>query len=109
MDRSVNTYMDGIYYEIPLYLVININHIRILIATVACIDYEIWKIDVEISFGNGHMSEEVDMMQLKGFVKPKHCKSVHKFQRSIYGLKQTSKIWNIWLEDKLIEFVFSYN
>ena len=46
--------------------------------------------------------EELYMMQPKGFVDPKGSKKVRKLQRSIYGLVQASRSWNIRF-DKLIQ------
>ena len=42
------------------------------------------------------------MMQLEGFVDPKGANKVRKLQRSIYGLVQASRSWNICF-DKLIK------
>nr|GEW00697.1 hypothetical protein [Tanacetum cinerariifolium] len=50
----------------------DIRAIRILIAIAAYYDYEIWKMDVKISFLNGHLFEEVYMEQPKGFVNPEY-------------------------------------
>ncbi|GKA15609.1 retrotransposon protein, putative, ty1-copia subclass [Tanacetum coccineum] len=74
--------------------VVDIRAIRILLAIVAFYDYEIWQMDVKIAFLNGHLSENVYMVQPKGFVDLKHPNKVFKLQRSIYGLKQASRSWN---------------
>ncbi|GJZ32903.1 retrotransposon protein, putative, ty1-copia subclass, partial [Tanacetum coccineum] len=75
-------------------LVADIRAIRILLATAALYDYEIWKMDVKTAFLNGHLSEDVYMVQSKRFVDPNHPSKVCKLQRSIYGLKQASRSWN---------------
>ena len=54
--------------------------------------YEIWQMDVKHVFLN---EEELYMMQPKGFVDPKGANKVCKLQRSIYGLVQASRSWNI--------------
>ncbi|GJZ32400.1 zinc finger, CCHC-type containing protein [Tanacetum coccineum] len=54
----------------------------------------IWQMDVNIAFLNGRLNEDVYVVQLEGFVNPKHPGRVCKLQRSIYGLKQASRIWN---------------
>ncbi|GJW74595.1 retrotransposon protein, putative, ty1-copia subclass, partial [Tanacetum coccineum] len=46
--------------------------IRILLAMAAFYDYEIWQMDVKTAFLNGHLSEDVYMVQPEGFVDPKH-------------------------------------
>nr|GEZ64906.1 reverse transcriptase [Tanacetum cinerariifolium] len=57
-------------------------------------DYEIRHMDVKTTFLNGHLSENVYMVQPEGFVDPKHPNRVCKLQRSIYGLKQASRSQN---------------
>ncbi|GJT57450.1 retrotransposon protein, putative, ty1-copia subclass [Tanacetum coccineum] len=52
--------------------VADIRVIRILVAIAAFYDYEIWQMDVKTAFLNVHLSEDVYMVQPKGFVDPKH-------------------------------------
>ncbi|GJS89576.1 zinc finger, CCHC-type containing protein [Tanacetum coccineum] len=54
--------------------VADIRAIRILIAITAFYDYEILQIDVKTTFLNGHLSEEVYMVQPEGFVNLKFPK-----------------------------------
>ncbi|GJT51315.1 putative retrotransposon ty1-copia subclass protein [Tanacetum coccineum] len=84
----------GVDYRETFSPVANIRAIRILLAIVAFYDYEIWQMDVKTAFLNGHLSEDVYMVQPKGFVDPKRPNRVCKLQRSIYGLKQASRSWN---------------
>ena len=53
------------------------------------------------TFLNG-FKEELYMMQPEGFVNPKGANKICKLQRSIYGLVQASRSWNIRF-DKLIK------
>ncbi|GKA81726.1 retrotransposon protein, putative, ty1-copia subclass [Tanacetum coccineum] len=53
-------------------LVTDNRAIRILLAMAAFYDYEIWQMDVKTAFLNGHLSEDVYMVQPEGFVDPKH-------------------------------------
>src|SRR4051812_41683596 len=46
------------------------------------------------------------MIQLKGFVDPKYANKVCKLQRSIYGLKQASRSWNLRFAEVTKEFGF---
>ncbi|GJT92649.1 retrotransposon protein, putative, ty1-copia subclass [Tanacetum coccineum] len=50
----------------------DIRVIRILLAITVFYDYKIWQMDVKIAFLNGHLSEDVYMVQPEGFVDPKH-------------------------------------
>ena len=64
--------------------------------------YEIWQKDVKTAFLNGYLKEELYMMQPEGFVNPKGANKMCKLHRSIYGLVQASRSWNIHF-DKLIK------
>ena len=57
------------------------------------------------TFLNG-FKEELYMIQPEGFVNPKGANKICKLQRSIYGLVQASRSWNIRF-DKLIK-AYSY-
>ena len=48
------------------------------------------------------LKRELHMMQPEGFVNSKGVNKVRKLQRSIYGLVQASRSWNIRF-DKLIK------
>ncbi|GJV56072.1 retrotransposon protein, putative, ty1-copia subclass [Tanacetum coccineum] len=53
----------GVDYEETFSPIADIRAIRILIDIVAFYDYEIWQMDVKTAFLNGHLSEEVYMVQ----------------------------------------------
>ncbi|GKA56959.1 retrotransposon protein, putative, ty1-copia subclass [Tanacetum coccineum] len=78
-------------YRETFYHVAGIRAIRILLAIATFYDYEIWQMDVKTAFLNGHLSEDVYMVQPEGFVDPKRPNNVCKLQHSIYGLKQASR------------------
>ncbi|GKD36049.1 retrotransposon protein, putative, ty1-copia subclass [Tanacetum coccineum] len=65
--------------------------------------------DVKIAFLNGHLSEDVYMVQPEGFVDPKHPNKVCKHQRSIYGLKQASRSWNKRFDVEIKKIGFTQN
>ena len=69
-------------------------------------DYEIWQMDVQTTFLNGYLKEELYMMQPEGFVDPKGANKVCKLQRSIYGLVQASWSWNIHFDSVIKEYGF---
>ncbi|GJV04792.1 retrotransposon protein, putative, ty1-copia subclass [Tanacetum coccineum] len=96
-------------YEETFSPVADISAIRILIAITAFYDYEIWQMDVKTTFLNGHLSEEVYMVQPKGFVNPKYLNRVCNLKRSIYGLKQASRQWNKRFDDEIKKFGFTQN
>nr|GEU68236.1 hypothetical protein [Tanacetum cinerariifolium] len=94
-------------YEETFSPVADIRAIRILIAIAAYYDYKIWKMDVKNTFLNGYLNEEVYMEQPEGFVNLKYPNRVCKLKRSIYGLKQASRQWNIRFDDEIKKFGFT--
>ena len=78
-----------------------------MLAIAAYYDYEIWQMDVKTAFLNGFLKEELYMMQPEGFVDPKNANKVCKLQRSIYGLVQASRSWNIQFDEMIKAFGFT--
>ena len=99
----------GIDYDETFSPVVILKSIRILLAIAAYYDYKIWKMDVKIAFLNGNLLEDVYMTQSKGFLDPKYSNRVCKLQRSIYGLKQASRSWNLRFDKAVKEFGFMKN
>ena len=87
--------VQGIDYDETFSPVAMLKSVRIMLALAAFYDYEIWQMDFKTAFLNGFLKEELYMMQLEGFVDPKGANKVCKLQRSIYGLVQASRSWNI--------------
>ncbi|GJX15686.1 retrotransposon protein, putative, ty1-copia subclass [Tanacetum coccineum] len=97
--------MDGNVYTFKAH----IRAIRILLAIVAFYDYEIWKLNVKTVFLNGHLSEDVYMVQPEGFMDPKYPNKVCKVESSIYGLKQASRSWNKRFDEEIKKVGFTQN
>ena len=89
----------GIDYDETFLPVAMLKSIRIMLAIAAYYDYEIWQMDVKTAFLNRNLLEDVYMTQPEGFVDPEHAGKVCKLQRSIYGLKQASRSWNLLFDD----------
>ena len=81
-----------------------------MLAIAAFYDYEIWQTDIKTAFLNGFLKEELYMMQPEGFFDPKGANKVCKLQRSIYGLVQASRSWNIRFDEliKAYSFIQTY-
>ena len=62
--------------------------------------------DVKTTFLNGFLKEELYMMQQECFVNPKGANKVCKLQRSIYGLVQASRSWNICCDELIKAYGF---
>ncbi|KAJ9560249.1 hypothetical protein OSB04_005409 [Centaurea solstitialis] len=87
--------------------VVMLKSIRILMAISAYFNYEIWQMDVKTAFLNGKLTEDVYMEQPEGFVDPKNPNKVCKLLKSIYGLKQASRRWNLHFDERIKEFGFA--
>ena len=68
--------------------------------------YEISQMDVKATFLNRFLKEELYMMQPGGFVNPKSANKICKLQRSIYGLVQASRSWNICFDELIKAYSF---
>lgn len=68
-----------------------LKSVRILLAIEVYHDFEIWQMDVKMSFLIGNLLEDVHMTQPKGFVKSDGANMVCKLQQSINGLKKASR------------------
>ena len=86
-----------------------IKSVQIILAIAAYFDYEIWQIDVKIAFLNGNLTKVVYMMQPDGFVDLTNAGKICKLQKSIYGLKQASRSWNIHFDEVVKGFGFIKN
>jgi len=120
MDGNVQTYkarlvakgfkqIHGIDYDETFSPVAMVKSIRIMLAIAAYHDYEIWQMDVKTAFLNGSLEEDVYMTQPEGFVDPKNVRKICKLRRSIYGLKQASRRWNIRFDEIVTEYGFIQN
>src|SRR3954466_15232400 len=101
--------VQGVDYDETSSPIAMFKYIRILLAIAAFHDYEIWQMDVKTAFLNGNIDEELYMMEPEGFVDPKDADKVCKLQRSIYGLKQASRSWNLRFDQVIKSFGFVPN
>ncbi|GAA0159509.1 hypothetical protein LIER_16265 [Lithospermum erythrorhizon] len=58
---------------------------------------------------NGNLEKDVYMIQPPSFTCPKRLKKVCKLQRSIYGLKQAFRSWNLRFDEVIKDFGFIIN
>jgi hypothetical protein len=98
--------VQGVDYDVTFSLVAMLKSIRIILAIDAYFDYEIWHMDVKTTFLNGNLTEDVYMTQPEGFVDPTNARKVCKLQKSIYGLKQASRSWNLRFDEVVKGFDF---
>ena len=62
--------------------------------------------DVKTAFLNGNLEETIYMPQPEGFIKEGQEHLVCKLKRSIYGLKQASRYWNIRFDQAVQSYGF---
>ncbi|KAJ9557116.1 LOW QUALITY PROTEIN: hypothetical protein OSB04_011730 [Centaurea solstitialis] len=101
------TQTHGIDYDETFSPVAMLKSIRILMAISAYFNYEIWQMDVKTAFLNGKLTEDVYMEQPEGFEDPENPNKVCKLLKSIYGLKQASRRWNLHFDERIKEFSFA--
>ena len=96
--------VQGVDYDEIFSLVAMLKSVRIMLAIATF--YEIWQMDVKTAFLNGFIKEELYMMQPEGFVDPKGANKMCKLQRSINGLVQASRSWNIRFDELIKAYGF---
>jgi transposase InsO family protein len=93
----------GLDYSDTYSPVAKFNSLRMLIALAAILDLELFQIDVKTAFLNGTLEEVIFMSQPEGFSFPGQEHLVCRLLRSLYGLKQSPRRWNIRFNDVLLK------
>jgi hypothetical protein len=84
----------GIDFVDTFSLVAKFDSIRTLLSIVVVEDYEMTQFDVRIAFLHGILDEKLYMIQPSYFEDKSYPNHVCQLQKSIYGLRQASRIWN---------------
>ena len=97
----------GIHYDQTYAPVASWNSIRILLTLVATFGWHTQQIDYVLAFPQAPVEKEIYMKVPKGFrITGKNSKDyVLKLNRNVYGQKQAGRVWNKFLEEKLINEV----
>ncbi|KAG2763703.1 hypothetical protein Pcac1_g24571 [Phytophthora cactorum] len=61
------------------------------------------QMDVKTAFLNGLLDEDIYMVQPDGYVDEDHPDYVCKLKRSLYGLKQSPRMWNQIIDDFILK------
>jgi hypothetical protein len=64
---------------------------------------------VKMTFLNENLTKDVYVTQFEDFVDPKHAGKICKLQKSIYGLRQASRSWNLCFDGVVKGFGFVKN
>lgn len=92
---------DGIDYNDTFASVVKPMSYKTMFALAASLDLEIEQMDVKTAFLYGNLKEEIYVQQAEGFEDGTDL--VYKLNRSLYGLKQSPRVWYQTLSDFLIQ------
>ncbi|UYV73254.1 hypothetical protein LAZ67_10002363, partial [Cordylochernes scorpioides] len=94
----------GLDYGETFSPVVKFDSIRTILSLCALLDMEMIQLDVKSAFLNGDLEEELYMEQPQGYENPDFPNHVCSLQKSIYGLKQSPRMWNKKFHEFLIKF-----
>nr|GEW81397.1 copia protein [Tanacetum cinerariifolium] len=83
---------EGIDYDETNAPVARLESIRILLAYACALDFKLFQMDVESSFLNSFINEEVYVAQPLGFIDFEKPNRVYKIKKALFGLKQAPKM-----------------
>lgn len=95
----------GINFTETFSPVAKFDSIRTLLSIVAVDDLEMVQFDVRTGFLHGKIDEELYMIQPPHFKDKNHPQRVCRLKKSIYGLRQASRVWNQWFH----QFIMKHN
>lgn len=95
------TQKEGFDYHYTFLPVAKMVTVRTLISIAASPNWPLFHMDVSNAFLQGDLVEEVYMDMPQGFHRQGEKRKVCRLLKSLYGLKQASKQWNIKLTDAL--------
>ena len=96
----------GIDYEETFAPVVRFESVRSMIALAVHGNMKLHQMDVKTAFLNGELREEVFIRQPEGFIEEGKDNLVCRLKKSIYGLKQSPRCWNIAIDDHLRKMKF---
>lgn len=73
--------------------VAKVTSIRLLLSVAAAFDFEVEQMDVKTTFLHEDLEEEIYMKQPEGFAVKGKKELVRKLKKSLYGLKQSPRMW----------------
>ena len=77
------------------------SSIRSLLAIAVQLNLEVHQMDIRTAFLNGDLEHEIYMEQPEGYEDEEHPDFVCKLRKSLYGLKQSARCWNVKMDSFL--------
>ena len=74
------------------------NSIRVVLAVANALNLELHQMDVKTAFLNGKLEEDIYMAQPEGCIDKDKPDMVCKLNKSLYGLKQSARCWNLEID-----------
>ena len=84
----------GIDYTETFSPVIKHDSVRVLFAIAAVLRMHMRQFDIGTAYLNSDLTTKIYMQQPEGFIHPKHPSHVCALLKSLYGLKQSGRLWN---------------
>ena len=91
----------GVDYDEVFAPVARYKSIRSVLAIANQLNLEVHQMDVKSAFLNGELEDEIFMKQPNGFVDKRYPAKVCKLNKSLYGLKQSARCWNLMIDEYL--------
>ncbi|KAD3066473.1 hypothetical protein E3N88_34353 [Mikania micrantha] len=97
----------GVDFDEVFAPVAQLETIRLILALAAKEGWFVHLLDVKSAFLNGELEEEVFVSQPDGFVVKEKEKMVYRLVKSLYGLRQAPRAWNVKLDQVLKSIGFN--
>ncbi|KFD64813.1 hypothetical protein M514_23025 [Trichuris suis] len=101
--------MQGRDYDETFASVVRHETVRIVFAVAAITELHVRHVDVNTAYLNGELDEELFLEPPPGFEQPGVDRKVLRLRRSLYGLKQSARVWNQVATDALRKLGFQPN
>ncbi|QRV80823.1 Retrovirus-related Pol polyprotein from transposon TNT 1-94 [Ceratobasidium sp. AG-Ba] len=96
--------VEGADYHLTFALVLRLDAFRCLCAIAAILDLDMTQLDVVGAYLNGKLEEEIYMEQIPGF--SNSTLKVLRLLKTLYGLKQSGRVWNRRLHEALLSLEY---
>ena len=99
--------VQGIDFNDTFAPMLKVVPLRLIFAISVGLNLELHHLDIETTFLHGDLNEYIYMEQPPYFIDPKHPYDVCKLKKSLYGLKQSPRMWHLKLHTYLESIGFT--